>query len=209
MSAKALVDEQIKSLGNICELESDVIQAFHGALIAVAERHLANLSATVSPVVTEKIKIGQKTTTKRASKPKEDKLSSKNAYHFFVAAKMGEVKAAGVEAKGRMKRIGEMWKELTDEDRSPYKAMATRYNDHVQNEMKSADWKVRREAIMAAANLSATQGAAIELDDDVDDDVDETSTVVSCATVIATPTPAPVVVATPAPVVNRKPRTKK
>src|SRR5689334_20595261 len=114
-AAKALVDEQVKSLGSICDLESDVTQAFHAALLAVAERHLANLTtATSSGASGEKIKIGKKTGTKRATKPKEDKLSSKNAYHFFVAAKMGEVKAAGVEAKGRMKRIGEMWKALSE-----------------------------------------------------------------------------------------------
>jgi hypothetical protein len=211
MSAKALVDEQVKSLATICELDSDVMQAFHGALLTVAERHLASMTPA-STSSGEKIALTKKGTAKRASKPKEDKLSSKNAYHFFVAAKMGEVKAAGVEAKGRMKRIGEMWKALVDEDRQPFKDMASRYNEYVQNEMKSADWKDRREAIVAAANQSATAGVAssstVVADDageeegDEEADVDETSTVVTTATAtVATvaSVPAPVVQA-PAPV---------
>ncbi len=205
--AKSIVDEQIKSLEQICDLEQDVIQAFHVALLQVAERHLATLSTGSTPVSGEKIKLGKKA-TKRVTKPKEEKLSSKNAYHFFVAAKMGEVKAAGVEAKGRMKRIGEMWKALSDDERKPFKDMATRYNDYVQNEMKSDDWKARREAIVLAANQHATsaEGATAvsvptttDADEEVDedeevDDADEVETVVSVpvpVTVTATVTPTP------------------
>jgi len=209
MSAKVLVDEQVKSLSSICDLESDVTQAFHAALLQVAERHLANLSTTTTAASTgEKIKIGKKAGAKRVTKTKEDKLSSKNAYHFFVAAKMGEVKAAGVEAKGRMKRIGEMWKALSEDERKPYKDMAARYNEHVQGEMKTADWKARRDAIVAAANQHATSGTGAVVveseggdEEEEEDDVDETETVVSVAPVVPTPvpTPAPVVQA-PAPV---------
>ena len=218
MAAKLLVDEQIKSLGSICDLEPDVTQAFHSALLQVAERHLATMSAnTASTAVSgEKIKIGKKATTKRTSKPKEDKLSSKNAYHFFVAAKMSEVKAAGVEAKGRMKRIGEMWKALSDDDRKPYKDMASRYNDHIQNEMKTADWKARRDDIVKEANLQATTGNEAVIDDAEDDGEDEdneseVSSVVTVASVVPTPAPAPVV-QTPAPQatapIRRQPKKK-
>src|SRR5437667_7614698 len=107
MSAKSVVDEQSKALSSICELESEVTNAFHAAMLPIAERYLASAGASASVVPAgEKIKIGtKKTATKRATKPKEEKLSSKNGYHFFVAAKMGEVKSAGGEAKARMKRI--------------------------------------------------------------------------------------------------------
>jgi hypothetical protein len=220
MSARALVDEQVKALSSICELESDVTQAFHAAMLPIAERHLTSAGSS-SPAATggEKIKLGKKAGTKRASKPKEEKLSSKNGYHFFVAAKMSEVKAQGVEAKGRMKKIGEMWKALSEADRQPYKNMAARYNEHVGTEMKTSDWKARKEAIVAAANSVATTGtdvpvsAAALADAEVDEDdgasVATTVTVASVAAPVAVAVPAPVAVAVPAPVQEKAPVRKK
>ena len=199
--AQSLVDEQVKALSSICDLEKEVTDAFHAAMLPIAERHLASLATAPAATTGEgKIKIGKKVGAKRATKPKEEKLSGKNAYHFFVADKMGEVKAAGVEAKSRMKRIGEMWKALAEDQRLPYKAMAERYNAFVGQEMKTSDWKDRKEAIVTAANASAKTGqsvpvvataAADEEEDDEDGEIEETESVVA---------PAPVVAAKPVPV---------
>src|SRR5207244_4311061 len=140
---KALVDEQVKALSSICDLETDVTNAFHAAMLPIAERHLASLTSAAAPVAVGggKIKIDKKSGSKKASstasKPKEEKLSSKNGYHFFVANKMGEVKAQGVEAKGRMGKIGAMWKALSEADKQPYQDMAKRYNEYITKEMAS------------------------------------------------------------------------
>lgn len=151
--AQLLVDEQVTALSSICELENEVTQAFRSAMLPIAERHLA-VAAQSGGASSEKIKITKKP-TKRNTKPKEEKIAGKNAYHFFVADKMGEVKAAGIEAKSRMKRIGEMWKSLDDQSRQPYKDMAERFNSYIAIEMRNPDWKERKEDIVAAANTSA------------------------------------------------------
>lgn len=200
MSAKALVEEQVKSLSTICELEPDVTKAFQDALLQVAERHL---SAQSSSSGGDKIKLEKKAGTKKASKPKEDKISHKNAYHFFVAAKMPEVKAEGVEAKGRMKSIGEKWKALAEPDRQPYKDMAVRYNDYVNNAMKSGDWKDHRDDIVASANRSAginnDQGDEADGDDAEEDTVSTISTTSTAISTAPSTVSAPVQVTATAP----------
>ena len=200
MSVKTLVEAQIVALSNICDLEAEVLSAFQSALEEVASAHLAKLASGASSEGGAKLKLTKKDTGKaRVTKPKEDKISAKNAYHFFVAAKMGEVKTAGVEPKGRMKRIGEMWKALGEDERGPYKAMATKYNEIVLEAQKSDDWKARREDIVKDANRQAIEGSGIDVDD-IDDSASIVSTV---STQVATP-----VVATPTPVATTTPAAK-
>lgn len=200
--AKSLVDEQVKALSAICDLEAEVTAAFHAALLPIAERYLASSSASGSLTSDGKIKIGKKTGGKRVSKPKEEKLSTKNSYHFFVADKMAEVKQQGIEAKLRMKKIGEMWKALSDEQRLPYKEMADRYNAFVAKEMQTDDWKSRKESIMAAANSSAKSGSdepvpdlsvdVPEEDEATADVADETESVSTTVSTVSAPAPTPV-----------------
>ena len=208
--AQSLVDEQVKAVSSICDLEPEVTQAFHAAMLPIAERHLSSLATSQTGGVSSgdgKIKIGKKTPAKRTTKPKEEKLSGKNAYHFFVADKMSEVKAAGVEAKSRMKRIGEMWKALNDAERQPYKDMADRYNAYVAKEMQTSDWKARKETIVLAANSSAKTGSCVtaptgdeleveveatsELEEEDEQDTDSVNTV-STSVSVPVPVKAPV-----------------
>lgn len=203
MSAQDLVNEQVKSLSAICELETEVTDAFRKAMLPIAERYLAQASAGSAAGSDGKLKLTKKGGAKRGTaKPKEEKLTSKNGYHFFVAAKMAEVKNAGVEAKGRMKAIGDKWKALDDAGRAPYKSMAERYNAHVTAESKTADWKARKDAIVEAANAAARAGAPAGVTvAAVTGDDDDTATVATTATTATAPAPAvaPAPVQAPAP----------
>lgn len=209
MSSAQLVKELVSALSGICELETDIMNAFRDAMTPIVEKHVATLGSSTG----EKVKLTKKgaVAKTRTSKPKEDKLTTKNGYHFFVAAKMGEVKAANVPAKERMKKIGEMWKGLDDAGKQPFKSMAERYNAHIATESKSADWKDRKEAIVAAANAAATAGTGISAGALADaDDADETATVATVATApVATPAPVVAPVVTPAPVAAAKRAAKK
>lgn len=164
----ALVNEQIQALSSICELESDVTQAFRSAIYPIAEKHFETFVSQSG--TTPKFKIDKKVSTKKAAKPKEENLSKKNAYHFFVAEKMALVKADGVESKLRMKRIGEMWKELNDDQRRPFREKAEVYNAYIAKAMQEdPNWKTNKDAILAGAN-SAANG---NLDDTALQGVDE------------------------------------
>ena len=187
MAATQLVDEQLKRLASLCDLDADVLASFRKELLEVAQTHLARLSASSSasaPAEGESKRKGGK----RAPKAKPTKISAKNGYHFFVAAKMAEVKSAGVEAKARMKQIGDLWKATAEADRAPFKEMATKYNEYVATECKTAGWEDRRDDIVARANQLAT-GGKIDVTSVPDD---ETATVATAAVSVATPAPAPV-----------------
>jgi hypothetical protein len=151
MADEKIVSELLEELSSMCELDRDTVAQLKPVLLKVIQRHLSALSGGAASSVDKKTKKG---TGKRAS-TKSDKIPHKNGYHFFVAAKMGEVKDAGVGAKDRMKTIGEMWKKLTEADRVPFQDKAKTYNDSVDTEMKTTGWEARRETIVAAANQSA------------------------------------------------------
>jgi len=168
----------------------------------VVDEFLAN----ATPASTEKVKLTKKTSTgksKGTTKEKADKISTKNAYHVFVAAKMGQVKGDGVDAKKRMGAIGELWKALTADDKAPYEAYAKAYNEYVQAAQNEADWKSRVEEIKKAGNAHAqsatgivTSSSSAASEDGEDEAVPETPAPVQTP---APAKPAPVV-ATPAPV---------
>ena len=191
-NVQTVVSDLLKAISGICDLEDSTQKAFSEVMLPILQTALSASASSGSGDGT-KIKLGKgKGGSKKSSKPKEEKLASKNGYHFFVAAKMGEVKAAGVGAKERMGKIGGMWKALNDDTRKPYKEMAERYNAHVAKEMQSPDWKARKEAIQAAANAVANQGAPVAVSADDLEDVEDTSTVVTTATTSTAPTQAPV-----------------
>jgi hypothetical protein len=55
---------------------------------------------------------------KPAAKPKSPRKQS--AYNLFMKSKMAELKDQGVPSKDRMKQIGPMWKELSDEQKKTW-----------------------------------------------------------------------------------------
>jgi hypothetical protein len=197
MSAKSFVDEQLNALSSLCELDAQTREAFSSALLPIAEAQFSKMGAGVTEG--GKIKLSKKATGKtRVTKPREDKISNKNAYHIFVAAKMAEVKGNNVPAKERMTAIGQLWKALDEDGKKPYAAQAASYNAYIAEQMKSDDWKARRDDIMKEANAHA--GAPVA---DVPVEVEAEAEV---AEEVAEPTPAPV--AAPATVVKTKTETK-
>lgn len=192
MSAKSFVDEQLNALSSLCELDAQTREAFSSALLPIAEAQFSKMGVTEGG----KIKLSKKATGKtRVTKPKEDKISNKNAYHIFVAAKMAEVKGNNVPAKERMTAIGQLWKALDEDGKKPYAAQAAAYNAYIAEQMKSDDWKTRRDDIMKEANAHA--GAPVA-------DVAAEETVEETVEAVAEPTP----VAAPASVVKTKTVTK-
>ncbi len=189
MSAQSLVDEQVRTLCELCELDKSTSDTFRTSLLSVAEHYFASQPVSVSTSVDGgKVKGSKKT---RATKVKEEKLSNKNSYHIFVSVKMAEVKGS-TPAKERMGAISKLWKELDEAAKAPYKAQADAYNTYIAQAMTEADWKSRKDDIKKAANVAAGLGAVADVE--VEDVVEPTP--------VATPVVAPV--ATPVQAVVRK-----
>jgi hypothetical protein len=197
MSAKAFVDQQLDALSSLCDLDANTRDAFSSALLPIAEAQFAKMASGTTDG--GKIKLSKKATGKpRATKPKEDKISNKNAYHIFVAAKMAEVKGNNVPAKERMTAIGQLWKALDDAGKAPYKTQAEAYNSYIAEQMKSDDWKTRRDEITKEANAHAganVSDVATVVDEPADEPADE-------------PTPAPAAAAPVKAKATSKPKTK-
>lgn len=203
-SEDIIVAELLDALSSMCELDRETINALKPGLQSVIQKHISAFAAPTAA----KAKGTRKTGTKRAT-TKSDTIPHKNGYHFFVAAKMGEVKNAGVGAKERMKTIGEMWKALNEEGKKIYQDKAKTYNEAVDAEMKNPDWAVRRETIVANANAAAGVSkkveAKVEAKEAKEDEEGEEEEVEVKPEVKSTPAPAaapaPALVTTTAPVV--------
>lgn len=200
MAEETIVAELLDALSSMCELDKDTINALKPGLQSVIQKHAAAFAAPTAA----KTKGTRKTGTKRAT-TKSDKIPHKNGYHFYVAAKMGEVKNAGVGAKERMKTIGEMWKKLDEEGKKPYQDKAKIYNEAVDGEMKNPDWATRRETIVSNANVAA--GVAkkdevkveAEVEEDEEEEVDAKPQAKSAPTQAPVQAPAPALAPAPAP----------
>lgn len=151
-TSENIVKELLDELSKMCELDVDTVNTLRPGLMKVIQKYMTVHSVPVSVGGGNNTKNMAKKATKKSEKTK---IPHKNAYHFYVAAKMGEVKEAGVVAKERMKKIGEMWRELNENDHKPYQASAQIYNEIVDAEMKTTDWESRRGTIIEKANLSA------------------------------------------------------
>jgi hypothetical protein len=166
--SKNFAQKLVSSLSNVCDLEPDVQSAFLAAMEPLVREFVESVGKS-STGSGEKIKLSKKSgNNKRATKPKEDTISKKNAYHCYVADKMGEVKAQGVAPKERMGKIGAMWKATSDEDKQPYREMAQRYNDYVVEAMKDTNWKANKDEIIKSANQEAklNSGSSASGEDD-------------------------------------------
>jgi len=196
--AGKIVDELFNKLSTTCELEDEIVNALRPGFLEVVEKHLSPPTEVQSGEGKTRTR---KTTTKRVTSPKSDKIPHKNAYHFFVAAKMVEVKDS-VAAKDRMKHIGELWKKISDDERKTFVDKADSYNVSVDEAMKSSDWSSKREGIVETATKATTEAPVevevpVEAEVPVDAPVEETK--------VPEVSEAP---ATPAPVKSRASRSK-
>jgi hypothetical protein len=194
MSVNVIVEEIFKAINAVCDLDDQIVTHLRPGLVAIATKYFVVNSAT-SDASAEGGKGKGKGKGKKSDKPKSTKIARKNAYHFFVAAKMGEVKSQDIVANERMKRIGEMWKQLDEAGRKPFGDMASLFNEYVDKEIKTAGWEARRDEIIKAAN----KAAGIP---------EDTATTIAGETVVPAPAPVPVpvkveppkpVIATPVP----------
>lgn len=199
--AGKIVDELFNKLATTCELEDEIVNALRPGFLEVVEKHLSPPTEVQSGEGKTRTR---KTATKRATSPKSDKIPHKNAYHFFVAAKMVEVKDS-VAAKDRMKHIGELWKKISDDERKTFVDKADSYNVSVDEAMKSSDWSSKREGIVETAN-KATAEAPVEAPVEVPVEAPSTAVDVPVEeTKVPEVSEAPV---TPAPVKSRTSRSK-
>lgn len=195
-----IVSELLDALSTVCELDKETISVLRPELFSVVHRNMTALSVPVPSV--EKVKVSR-SSSKRV--PKSDKIPHKNAYHFFVASKMGEVKDAGVGAKERMKTIGEMWKKLPEEGRLPFQEKAQHYNQSVDSAMSEPDWASRREDIVSSANQSAgvAKKVSVPSKEVEEEEVEEEEEEVEESAPVPVPVPVPEVKQS-APVRRRK-----
>ena len=123
-----IASELLSQLSSMCELDRETQEAIRPSFLEVLKKHITDApSASEKPEKTKKA-------SKKSTEPKPEKLTKNNAYHFFVAAKMGVVKDSGVAAKERMTTIGEMWKKLSDDERKVFQDQALHYNEVIEAE---------------------------------------------------------------------------
>jgi len=72
---------------------------------------------------------------------------AKSAYLYFSMAMRPEVKSANPDEKfGAIAKIlGEKWKELSEEDKKPYQALAAKDKERYENDKKKAESKPEEE----------------------------------------------------------------
>ena len=191
MSASVLVDQLLTALSTVVDGDdSAVLNAFRSAITPVVEAFVSSTGSTGRVSVKLSGATGSGATkTKRAKDT--NKVSNKNAYHFFVASTMASVKAE-TAPKDRMGAIGLRWKEMSPEGKEPYQTAAKAYNEVVAQRSTGADLSsadVRKE-IKAAAQSAALEQSGLSLDAEALDEV---------ATTVTVPVPAPVPVPVPAP----------
>lgn len=151
-SATVLVEKLLDHVKVSCETDDEgLIKVLREGFAPAVEEFVASLSSGQGQVPVSS-KRGKSSKTEVAEKVKEKKLRPKNPYHFFVADKMGEVKAQGVPAPERMKTLGGMWKELSDEGKVVYNDRAKKYNDFIVEAQTKPDWATRIEEIQRQAN---------------------------------------------------------
>jgi len=146
-----IVNEIMKELAEVCDLDDSIQSTLKPVIQKVIKKYMTDIvpvaTSAEAPVKTKK---GSKKAT-----VKSDKIPHKNGYHFFVGAKMNEVKDAGVPSKERMTHIGSMWGGLDENGRKPYQEMARLFNESVDGEMKTEGWAARRDTIVSNANVVA------------------------------------------------------
>lgn len=158
-----VTSDVVNALGSVVDLEPEVSDAFTQTISSVLSKYY--LATEAPSTTTSSGGEGLKVQLKRKKKKRDtsNRKPSKNAYHFFVAAKMPEVKASGVEAKQRMATIGAMWKSVTETEKAPFVEAANAFNSTVAELTQTEGWdktEVQDAAQTAAvAVLSSTSSA--------------------------------------------------
>lgn len=138
-----VTSDVVNALGSVVDLEPEVSDAFTQTISSVLSKYyLATEAPSTTTTTSSGSGEGLKVQLKRKKKKRDtsNRKPSKNAYHFFVAARMPEVKESGVEAKQRMATIGSMWKSVTETEKAPYVAAASAFNAKVTELTANEGW---------------------------------------------------------------------
>ena len=147
-----VTSDVVTALGAVCDLEGEVREAFSQTISGVLSKYHLATEAPSEAVAADGDSDGTVKVQLKKKKKKRDtshRKPSKNAYHFFVAAKMPEVKASGVESKQRMKQIGLMWGKTDADGKAPFNAAAKTFNEKVA-EMTATEGWVKADVAAAA-----------------------------------------------------------
>lgn len=77
----------------------------------------------------------------------------KHGYYFFMQQKLKDV--TNIIFENRVHLIGQLWQQLSDEEKQPFREQAIRYNNKLDEGMKEPDWQMHRTEIVRAANICA------------------------------------------------------
>jgi ribosomal protein L12E/L44/L45/RPP1/RPP2 len=201
MTDEKITAELVTALSEVCQLDDETVDQLRPILLKVIQKNLAEFASAPAPKAKKGAPKKEAKEEKDAKEEKEeveeeaktDKIHHRNAYHFFVNAKMDVVKDnKEVAAKQRMKAIGDMWKLLNEDDKKSFQDQARRYNESVDAAIQKPDWVAHRDEIIETASMIAGVPKKVK-------PVPEAKP--APAPVPApVPAPAPVVVPAPAPV---------
>jgi hypothetical protein len=189
MTDEKITSELVKALSDVCQLDDETVGQLRPVLLEVIQKNLAEFAPAPKGKkggAPKKEKEEKEPEEAEEEEPKSDKIHHRNAYHFFVNAKMNVVKDnKDVAAKQRMKVIGEMWKKVTDDEKKPFQEQARLYNESVDLATQKTDWHSHLDEILETASLAAGVPKKVK----------------PVPEVKAEPTPTPVVAPAPVPVV--------
>lgn len=151
-----ITNEFITAISVACELDDDTIAALNPIIKEVVKNNIESLTPVAPTPVEKSTKVTKPRTKKTDVIPDDKKISTKTGYHFFVAAKMSEIKDK-TNSKERMGVIGAMWKKVSEDNRQPYQACSKFYNEIIDNEMKNDGWQSRRREIVSEATKRANE----------------------------------------------------
>ena len=114
------IQNAIGKFSSLYEIDQDIVDALKALLIAHGKQNFPDTVAAAKPKRTRKVSGDD------AAKPK--KAPRMNGYNMYVRQKFGEAKANGTYSKDLMAELGAAWKQMTDEEKQPYKDMAEEIN---------------------------------------------------------------------------------
>ena len=114
------IQNAIGKFSSLYEIDQDIVDALKALLIAHGKQNFPDTVAAAKPKRTRKVSGDD------AAKPK--KAPRMNGYNMYVRQKFGEAKANGTYSKDLMSELGAAWKQMSDEEKQPYKDMAEELN---------------------------------------------------------------------------------
>lgn len=158
MADEKITNELVVALSEVCQLDDETVGQLRPILLKVIQKNIIEFTPApkAKKGAPKKEKEEKKEEEPAEEEAKSDKIHHRNAYHFFVNAKMDIVKDnKEVAAKQRMKAIGDMWKLLSEDDKKPFQEQARLYNESVDQAILKPDWVARRDEIIETASMLA------------------------------------------------------